>query len=135
MEAGCRGTDVALPTFSDEAALFGDRSPEDTAQRIAGYGVAELVVKNGDEPCLVVAEGQRQTVPPVVPEKVVDTTGAGDAFGGAYLAGRILRLDPAACARLGHVVAAKVIGEHGALVAIDRNAVLGAAEIVIANNE
>jgi 2-dehydro-3-deoxygluconokinase len=135
IEAGCRSADVALPTFSDEAALFGDGSPEDTARRIAGYGVAEFVVKNGDRPCLVVAEGRREAVPPFVPEKIVDTTGAGDAFGGAYLAGRIVGLDPVASARLGHVVAAEVIGGYGALVAIDREDVLRQAGIVIANSE
>jgi 2-dehydro-3-deoxygluconokinase len=73
------------------------------------------------------ADGGREIVPPVVPEKIVDTTGAGDAFGGAYLAGRIVGLDPTASARLGHAVAAEVIGEHGALVAIDRDKVLRAA--------
>ena len=54
------------------------------------------------------------------PKKVVDTTGAGDSFSGAYLAGRILGMDPIAAARLGHVVAAGVIGVHGALANIDR---------------
>jgi 2-dehydro-3-deoxygluconokinase len=129
MEAGCRAADMALPTFSDEAELFGDGSPEETARRIAGFGVEELVVKNGDAPCLVVAEGRRETVPPVVPEKVVDTTGAGDAFGGAYLAGRILGLKAVAAARLGHVVAAEVIGVHGALVEIDRDRAMRAADV------
>ena len=120
MEAACRTADVALPTFSDEAELFGDASPEETARRIAGWGVEEIVVKNGDEPCLVVAEGVRETVPPLAPDKVVDTTGAGDSFGGAYLAARITGLEPAAAARLGHAVAAEVIGVHGALAEIDR---------------
>ena len=35
MEAAYRIADVVLPTFDDEAKLFGDRSPEATAERIA----------------------------------------------------------------------------------------------------
>ena len=58
-------------------------------------------------------------MPPLKPRRVIDTTGAGDSFSGAYLAGRILGLDPLAAGRLGNVVAAEVIGVHGALVKID----------------
>ncbi len=129
MEAACRTADIALPTFLDEAELFGDASPEETARRIGGWGVGEIVVKDGDEPCLVVAEGVREVVPPVAPEKVVDTTGAGDSFGGAYLAGRIVRIEPVAAARLGHAVAAEVIGVHGALAELDREKAMRAARI------
>jgi 2-dehydro-3-deoxygluconokinase len=129
MEEACRIADLALPTFSDEAELFGDGSPEDTARRIGGWGVEEIVVKNGEEPCLVVAEGTREAVPAVRPEQVVDTTGAGDSFGGAYLAARLMGVAPAAAARLGHQVAAKVIGVHGALAEVDREAAMRAAEV------
>jgi 2-dehydro-3-deoxygluconokinase len=49
---------------------------------------------------------------------VVDTTGAGDSFSGAYLSGRLLGLAPADAAKLGHSVAAQVIGVRGALAEI-----------------
>jgi 2-dehydro-3-deoxygluconokinase len=107
--------DIVLPTYEDEAALFGDRSAGATAERIADAGVAEIVVKNGSEPCLIVTGGAQDRIPPVAPEKVVDTTGAGDSFCGAYLAGRLLGMAPVAAARLGHQVAAQVIGVRGAL--------------------
>ena len=52
----------------------------------------EFVIKNGDKPALVFGDGKRGRVPPTKPKKVVDTTGAGDSFGGAYLAGRLIGL-------------------------------------------
>jgi 2-dehydro-3-deoxygluconokinase len=118
MQAALRCADFALPTFDDEAKLFGDATPEATAERIAALGPREIVVKNGDKPCLVVGDGARELVPPKKPEKIVDTTGAGDSFGGAYLAGRLLGHAPVDAAKIGHRVAAEVVGVHGALIKI-----------------
>ena len=80
MEGAYQIADVVLPTHSDEAELFGDASAEATARRIAECGAGEIVVKNGAEPCLIVAGGDSAWVAPVKPERVVDTTGAGDSF-------------------------------------------------------
>ena len=124
MLSAYRVADVVLPSFDDEKALFGDRSPEATADRIAASGVREIVVKNGSEASLLATHGVREEVPPVRPERVVDTTGAGDSFGGAYLAGRLIGLSPVESARLGHAVAAQVVGVHGALAKVDMQAAL-----------
>ncbi len=121
METALRHADFALPTFDDEAELFGDASPDATADRLAGLGIKEIVVKNGAEPCLVVAEGIRAFIEPAQAPRIVDTTGAGDSFGGAYLAARLLGRTPEEAARLGHAVAAEVIGVHGALAKIERD--------------
>lgn len=127
MQAAYCAADIVLPTFDDERALFGDASPDATAERIASAGVAEIIVKNGSEPCLVVAGGKRERVPAVRPEAVVDTTGAGDSFSGAYLSGRLLGLEPVGAAGLGHAVAAQVIGVRGALAEITVPDALGKA--------
>ena len=126
MEAAYDVADIALPTFSDERLLFGDRRIEDTEQRMLNAGIKEFVVKNGDESAVVFGDGKRGLVPPAKPKRIVDTTGAGDSFGGAYLAGRLVGLDPIKAAHLGHVVAAEVIGVHGALAKIDRRRVMRA---------
>lgn len=118
--------DIALPTFSDEKLLFGDRTITDTERRIAKAGVKEFVIKNGDEPAIVFGDGVHGGVPPSKPRKVVDTTGAGDSFCGAYLAGRLVGLGAIDAAHLGHLVAAEVIGVHGALAKIDRRKVMQA---------
>ena len=107
--------DIALPTFPDEQALFGDAAPEATASRLGKAGVKEMVVKNGEEPALVVADGHAETVPAVLVENAVDTTGAGDSFNGGYLAARLLGHAPLEAARRGHRVAAAVVQVRGAL--------------------
>lgn len=119
-------TDIALPTFPDENALFGDATPADTADRIAGYGVREIVVKDGTEPALVVADGDRTSVSAAM-AKAVDTTGAGDSFNGGYIASRLAGLDPVKAAAKAHRVAARVVEFHGALAPMSeaRNAFKG----------
>ena len=121
MEAALRISDVALPTFDDEARLFGDLSPKATLRRIGVLGPSEIVVKNGADPCLLSAEGTELTIPAAWPERVVDTTGAGDSFAGTYLAARLTGEPPEQAARMAHKVAAEVIGVHGALAKIDRD--------------
>lgn len=107
--------DIALPTFPDEQALFGDPSPGATASRLDAAGVAEVVVKCGEAPALVAHYGGRAEIQALHVANPVDTTGAGDAFNGAYLSARLLGLAPADAAARAHRVAAAVIQVRGAL--------------------
>jgi len=104
-----RRSDLALPSFEDEAKLWGDASPAATVERLTTFGVREVVVKNGASPALVHAEGRTVEVP--VPQKLdpVDTRAAGDAFNAAYLAARMKDEKPEAAALAGHRLAAEVL--------------------------
>jgi 2-dehydro-3-deoxygluconokinase len=106
-------SDIALPTFPDEQMLFGDASPEATAERLAR--VSEMVVKNGESPALVRAGSVLEMVPAVHVPNPVDTTGAGDSFNGSYLAARLAGHPPVEAARRAHAVAAAVVQVRGAL--------------------
>ncbi|MGB3897701.1 MAG: sugar kinase [Mesorhizobium sp.] len=107
--------DIALPTFPDEQALYGDGSPEETARRLSDAGIGEVVVKNGSQAALVKAAGRSAEVPAVTLADPLDTTGAGDSFNGSYLAARLLGIDPVAAAGRAHRVAAATVGVYGAL--------------------
>ncbi|MCI0999701.1 MULTISPECIES: sugar kinase [Ochrobactrum] len=109
-----RLADIALPTFPDEQALFGDTNAEACAERLISLGVKEVVVKDGTEPALVAAGGE-QTLVPAVFANAVDTTGAGDSFNGAYLVARMEGLSPVEAAQKAHAVAARVVETRGAL--------------------
>ncbi len=108
--------DVAMPTFEDEAGLFGDDTPRATAARWRSGGCGEVIVKLGADGCLVVAGEGAQYVPAVDVPEVVDTTAAGDSFNGAYLAGRLTGAGSVDAARGAARVAATVIQTRGAIV-------------------
>jgi len=108
--------DIALPTFEDEARLWGDADPAATVERLRGFGVSEIAVKNGPKPALVDAQGVRAEVPVPKTVKPVDTTAAGDAFNAAYLAARLKGAEPKNAARAAHVLAAEVIRHRGAII-------------------
>ena len=108
--------DVVLPTFPDEAAVFGDASPQAVAERYLSWGVEEVVVKNGGEPAYVASRESSGWVAPQPGAKSVDPTGAGDSFNGAYLAARAQGASPIEAAAAAHATAAIVIGHRGALV-------------------
>lgn len=107
--------DIALPTFPDERELFGDATPEETLHRLARSGIREAVVKNGAEDALVMFEGRKARLPAVRADDAVDTTGAGDAFNGAYLAARVMGHGPDEATSRAHRTAAAVVRVRGAL--------------------
>jgi 2-dehydro-3-deoxygluconokinase len=108
-------SNIVLPTFADEVLAFGDKTPEATRQRYLELGVEEVVVKNGEAPALIGHAGRLSDVAPM-PGSVVDATGAGDSFNGAYLAARLEGAKPEEAAQAAHRVAGIVIGHRGALV-------------------
>ncbi len=107
--------DIALPTFGDDAEIFGDADPRATISRYQGLGIAEVAVKNGAEAALI-AQGDNLVEVPALGATAVDATGAGDSFNGAYLAARLAGQSIKTSAQVAHRTAAKVIGHPGALV-------------------
>jgi 2-dehydro-3-deoxygluconokinase len=107
--------DIALPTYDDEAVLWGDPSPEATVERMQAFGIGEIVVKNGPNSALVSAAGRQEYIPP--PEVVVpvDTTAAGDSFNAGYMAARLAGESPAAAAGAAHRLAGEKIRHRGAI--------------------
>ncbi|MEO8756584.1 MAG: sugar kinase [Devosia sp.] len=108
--------DIVLPTFPDEAAIFGDVSPEAVAERYLSWGAEEVVVKNGAEPAYVASREASGWVAPQPGAVSLDPTGAGDSFNGAYLAARATGASPLEAAAAAHGTARIVIGHRGALV-------------------
>ena len=108
--------DMALLTFEDEQALWGDKRPGSCVKRNSGFGVTELVIKRGAEPVLLQVDGALTAidVPPV--SSVVDTTGAGDSFNAGYLAARLQGASPEQSIAAGNRCAARVIGHRGAII-------------------
>lgn len=107
---------VLLPSFDDEAALFGDTAPEVTLARYAALGAETIVVKNGGGEIALSHNGQTLALTGLAKAAPLDTTGAGDSFNGAFLAARMTGHTPEAAARSAHDVASRVVRHRGALI-------------------
>lgn len=110
---------VALPTFADDAEVFGDVDISETAKRVREAGVEEVIVKNGDDACYLQISDHGQSVKAEADVKAVDTTGAGDSFNASYLANKMLGATPRIAVEKAHKIAAKVICAPGALVTLE----------------
>src|SRR5207302_8439225 len=103
----------------DEGSLSGEPDAEAVARHWTTPGCRETVVKLGAAGCRL-PDG---TI--LRPTKVlnpVDTSGAGDAFNGGYLAARMKGASAADAARAGQALAGWVIMRVGAIPARDAEA-------------
>jgi 2-dehydro-3-deoxygluconokinase len=108
--------DLALPTFEDEQALFGDENLDQCIARYRASGVDEIVIKRGARGCVIAIDGDRSELPPPKVVEPIDTTAAGDSFNAGYLAARINGASPRDAALAGHRLAGAVIMSPGAVI-------------------
>ncbi|MFD5425689.1 carbohydrate kinase family protein [Streptomyces sp. NPDC127084] len=92
--------DVLLPN-ADEARLLTGVADAADAAALLSRRIPLAVVTLGAEGALVAESGTVTARVPPVPAKAVDSTGAGDAFNGAFLAALLSGADPAVAAREG----------------------------------
>jgi fructokinase len=62
----------------------------------------------------VIIRGSERIAVPAAPARVVDTTGAGDAYAAGFLAGYTAARPLDECGRMASLAAAEVIGHYGA---------------------
>lgn len=91
------------------------------AMRAAAAEVETVVATDSANGCHVLAHGQHWHLP-AIPTQVVDATGAGDLFAGAFLWGLVEGFDLPTCGRMGNIAASEVISHLGARVETDLKA-------------
>ena len=107
-----KNTTIFLPNRREIEMLMGTEYKE--ACKIAiDLGVDVVAVKLGAEGCYV-TDGKREIHVKPFSSKVVDTTGAGDAFNAGFLYAWIKGKDLEVCAKTGNYVASKLIERIGA---------------------
>ena len=111
-----RHASIALPTFEDEVALFGDADAAATLARLRDAGCTEIAIKRGADPCIVATEDTLSEVAAHRVAQVIDSTAAGDSFNAGYIAARINGRPPGEAAMAGHALASHVIGQRGAII-------------------
>ena len=118
-DAAIACADIGLPTLEDETLLSGEADAEAVAHHWSGLGCAETIVKLGPDGCRL-PDGS--ILPPPEVLRPVDTSGAGDAFNGGYLAERMNGASVDDAARAGHALAGWCVMRGGAIPARDRAA-------------
>ncbi|MFD7083705.1 carbohydrate kinase family protein [Streptomyces sp. NPDC059918] len=109
------GIGVLLPN-EDEARMLAGLPERAGAARAAAelsLRVPLVVVTRGAAGALVAEEGRVIAEVSAEPAEAVDTTGAGDAFTGGFLAARLAGADPADAARAGCRAAARAVTRLG----------------------
>jgi len=108
-------TDIVLPGYPEETkALLGVDSPVEAIEVLQAEGAAVVAVKCGSEGAYVSTPRGVAKIPAVVPYGVADTTGAGDAFVGAFLHCLVKGMDELEGARWGVVAAGLKVAGRGA---------------------
>lgn len=105
------GADIARPGLDDARRLTGLHSPDEIADFYLGLGCGIVAMTLGADGVLVATRAERRTIP-ARRVAAVDATGAGDCFGGAFLAEWLRHRDPFAAAVYANAAAAlKTLGQ------------------------
>ncbi|MDF1523310.1 MAG: PfkB family carbohydrate kinase [Trueperaceae bacterium] len=114
------GVDVVFPNYDEGRSLTGLEDPRAIADALAPrYEGAIVALKLDEDGALVRDRDGRVTEVPPESNRLVDATGAGDAFAGAFLSRWLRDPDPAAAARFAVRVSEWVIEQIGARAAVD----------------
>jgi sugar/nucleoside kinase (ribokinase family) len=111
------GVSAVLPSTLELRNQLLELTPEALVAQLHQAGIPEVVLKRAEQ-SIVLAHDQGVEWVPVTPRPVVDPTGAGDSFCGAYAACRLLGFTPAQAAHRAAATAALVVGCSGVAAAL-----------------
>lgn len=112
-------TFVMMPNAKELQILTGKVDFERNAEVLLEKGVKTVAVKLGNKGCYV-TDGKENCMVERFKVKVVDTTGAGDAFCAGFLYGLISGKNLHECGRIGNFVASRGIMKMGARAGLPR---------------
>jgi ribokinase len=120
IKAYCRLIDAFLPSELEMGLLLDTTDPYEAAETFASWGVPLVLIKRGPDGCLLYDRDARKfTNVPAYPINVVDVTGAGDTFGGAFAVALIQTGDPIRSVIMATVAASFCLQGYGALHGLD----------------
>jgi len=107
--------DFFMPSYEEAAKISGEREPEKIADVFIKMGVKVAVIKLGKDGCFIKSSnGEKYLIPAYKNVKLVDTTGAGDAFCAGFLTGLSKDWSLYECGKFGNAAGSHSIMEIGA---------------------
>jgi sugar/nucleoside kinase (ribokinase family) len=116
------GVTAFLPSEEEMRNLFQAETHDlwEMAEAVSLYGCEYVVIKRGAHGQLLYdADMKRKWEVPAYPSRVEDVTGAGDAFGGGFVAGFCKNYDPLEAVLYGNVSASLMLEGSGAFHPLD----------------
>jgi sugar/nucleoside kinase (ribokinase family) len=111
--------DYFIPSHDEASVITGEKNPEAIVRVLRSWGATGVVgVKLGADGCFITSGGDAAFVPAQRVRRVVDATGAGDAFVAGFLAATLKGCGPVEAARVANAVAASCVTAVGASTAI-----------------
>jgi 2-dehydro-3-deoxygluconokinase len=114
-EAVTRLSSIVLPSRQDYQLMYGTSDPHEQILLTAALTRGEIALTCDENGCRVKA-ADKNYVLRTQAVTVVDTSGAGDSFNGAYLAARLRGRSPLESAKEGLALASQVVSVPGAIV-------------------
>jgi sugar/nucleoside kinase (ribokinase family) len=122
MRSLLQGISAFLPSEEEIRTLFWGRTTDlwEMAETLGSYGVEMVVIKRGARGQYVYdRDGHKKWDVPAYPARLVNPLGAGDAFGGGFLAGYVNSFNALQAALYGNVSASLAIEGSGAFYALE----------------
>lgn len=107
--------DIFLCNETEALRLTGAPTVAAATTTLLDKGAHCVIVKRGANGCDLATHQERRTIPAPPVAHVVDTTGAGDAFGAGLVVALARGASLEEACRAGHTAAARVITAHGAI--------------------
>jgi 2-dehydro-3-deoxygluconokinase len=114
-ESMAKAADILLPSRQDYQLMYGMDDPDEQLRFTMTLTQGEIALTCDEDGCRL-RVGADIVALPTQAVTVVDTSGAGDSFNGAYLAARLKDQDPLQAAKAGLEMAARVVAQPGAII-------------------
>ncbi|MBD3196546.1 MAG: hypothetical protein GF317_15915 [Candidatus Lokiarchaeota archaeon] len=79
--------DVVIPNKEGAKIITNTKNPQEAANTLINQGIPIVIITMGKKGVLITTEECQKVIPAYDVEKIVDTTGAGDTFNGAFSVG------------------------------------------------
>jgi sugar/nucleoside kinase (ribokinase family) len=111
--------DFFIPSYEEAVLITGCKTPESIVEFLRRAGAPQVVgVKLGARGCYISDGRHAEYVKGRTVKRVVDATGAGDAFIAGFIAGILKEMDACESARVANAIAASCVSAVGASTAI-----------------